>query len=189
MHALLNTPPRCIHTPSLTPRRSWEIYSDHMTVHEQANIKRAGRAPTVRPLFKQGQTLGKNHTLPLLPQSPPPSLFRWLPKRSFPAYKPTGCPAEPTGYERDSSMLNLRASPEGASCHPQAATWFNNSPLQGHTMRSGQLLHASTTHERQRCRRWLRSLCLRSRPSCMRLCLSCVRLRHEGRCRSLVCGK
>lgn len=49
--------------PPLNPRESRGTYSDYTSIHERADIKRnVGQAPPVRPLFRQGQTPGKNRT-------------------------------------------------------------------------------------------------------------------------------
>ena len=56
---------------SINPRESQETYSSHTPVHERAVIKRnTDRAPPVRPLFKLGQTQGKNGSAPPLPHLP-----------------------------------------------------------------------------------------------------------------------
>lgn len=70
LHAQLNMPPRRIQTPTLNPRGSRETYSGDTSIHERAGIRRnAGQASPIRPLFKQGQTQGKNRTTPSLPIS------------------------------------------------------------------------------------------------------------------------
>ena len=70
LHARLNSAPRCIQTPPLNLCGSRETYSSQTSVHDRADIKQNSvHAPPVRPLFKGGQTPGKNHTSPPLPIS------------------------------------------------------------------------------------------------------------------------
>ena len=101
-----------------------------------------------------------------------------------PAYYSAGWPAEPSGYGPGRSVLHQPRLARHSQLPPQAGAWFNNSPLQFSSMRSGELLHAgtaaSTRYGRHRCRvvprhqclRWLRLPCLwrASRARASRVC-------------------
>ena len=86
---------------------------------------------------------GKNRTPPS-PPSPFSPFFIWLPRSRSPAYYPAGWPAEPSGYGRGRSVLHQARLARRSQLPPQVGAWFNNSPLQFSSMRSGELLHAGT---------------------------------------------
>ena len=74
---------------------------------------------------------------PPSPPSPFCPLLQWLTKSSYSASKPAGWPAEPAGYELCSSLIHLPPLARRSQLPPQASAWFNNSPLQASSTRSG----------------------------------------------------